>query len=228
MHIEPGLIDTAKLSLSYATGSAAAAYGLKMTWDAARENGAMPLAVRSAAAAVLVFFFFEVLPHPPVGVSEVHLILGSMLFLLFGVAPAAVGLTLGLLAQGLTLAPNDLPQYGANLTTLLVPLFAVSALARKIIPAGTAYVDVTYRQTLALSTLYQAGIVAWVAFWAVYGRGFTGENVLSVVTFGAAYMTVILVEPIVDLGILAVAKALSGRYRFTVFLQGRVYQAANV
>ncbi len=221
------MIDSAKISLSYVTGAAAFAYSLKLAWAAARETGLARVAARSAAAALLVFFFFEVLPHPPIGISEVHLILGSTLFLLFGVAPTAIGLTLGLLAQGLTVAPYDLPQYGANLTTLLVPMFAVSALARRIIPVGTAYVDITYRQALALSTLYQAGIVAWVAFWAIYGRGFTSENLLSVVTFGSAYMTVILIEPLVDLVILAAAKRGAGNYRFTLLLQKKVFQSAH-
>jgi hypothetical protein len=80
--------------------------------------------------------------------------------------PAALGLALGLLVQGLFFAPFDLPQYGMNVTTLLVPLYAMSLLARKIIPEKTAYKDVKYLQALALSTAYQGGIVVWVAFWA--------------------------------------------------------------
>ena len=228
MHIEPGLIDVGKLPLSYVTASSCAAYVLIITRKATLESGAMRLIARSCVATVLVFAFFEFLPHPSVGVSEVHLILGSMLFLLFGIAPAAIGLAVGLLGQGLALAPADLPQYGAILTTLLVPLLCVAALARKIIPDGTAYVDVTYRQALALSTVYQAGIVGWVAFWAVYGRGFGNENMLSVVTFGAAYMLVVLIEPLVDLAVLAMAKTLSGKHRFNICLQGRVYPAMSV
>ena len=52
------------------------------------------------ATTALVLTFFQVLPHYPVGISEVHLILGSTLFLLFGAAPTALGLALGLLTQG--------------------------------------------------------------------------------------------------------------------------------
>ena len=180
MHIEPGLVDSAKIGLSYATAAAASGYTLNMAWTAIRERGIVSLLTRSTATAALVFAFFELLPHPPVGVSEVHLIFGSTLFLLFGAAPAAIGLALGLLIQGLLFAPFDLPQYGMNVTTLLVPLFAMSALARRIIRPDTAYIDLSYRQTLALSAAYQAGIVAWVAFWAVYGRGFEAENLQSV------------------------------------------------
>ncbi|MEJ2037149.1 MAG: energy-coupling factor ABC transporter permease, partial [Maritimibacter sp.] len=158
----------------------------------------------------LVLTFFQVLPHVPVGVSEVHLILGSTLLLIFGAAPAAIGLAMGLLIQGLFFAPFDLPQYGANMTTLLVPLFAIRALASRIIAPDTAYVDLKYRQALALSTAYQGGIVAWVAFWAFYGQGFGAENMTSVFTFGGAYMLVVLVEPLVDLAVLGAAKSLKG------------------
>ncbi|MEM7671436.1 MAG: energy-coupling factor ABC transporter permease, partial [Pseudomonadota bacterium] len=168
---------------------------------------AVSFAARVAAATAAVFCFFEVLPHYPVGVSEVHFILGSTLLLLLGAAPAALGLAMGLLAQGALFAPGDLPQYFINVTTLLVPLFAISYLAKRLIAPGTAYVDLKYRQAFALSTAYQGGVVAWVAFWAFYGQGFGAENMTSVFTFGAAYMLVVLIEPIADLAVLAGAKA---------------------
>ncbi|MFK8252766.1 energy-coupling factor ABC transporter permease [Ancylobacter terrae] len=225
MHIEPGLVADAKIWLSYATAAAAGGYTLKLAADAARERGVGSLLARSAATTALVFAFFEVLPHHPVGVSEVHLILGSTLFLIFGVAPAAIGLALGLLIQGLFFAPFDLPQYGMNVTTLLVPLFALTALARAIIAPDTPYVELKYRQALALSTTYQAGIVAWVAFWALYGQGFGAENLSSVASFGVAYMSVILIEPLVDLAVLAAAKALSG-LRGSPLFERRLYDAA--
>jgi hypothetical protein len=119
-------------------------------------------------------------------------------------------LALGLLLQGLFLVPTDLPQYGMNVTTLLVPLFAINALAARVIAGDTAYVDLRYGQALSLSTAYQAGIVAWVAFWAIYGRGMGAENLSSVASFAASYAMVIVVEPLVDLGVLALAKSLRG------------------
>jgi ABC-type Co2+ transport system permease subunit len=210
MHIEPGLVAPAKMVFAYATASGASLYTVKLAWEAMKEKGAASLVARSVATTALVFSFFEVLPHVPVGVSEVHLILGSTLLLIFGAAPAAIGLALGLLIQGLFFAPFDLPQYFANVTTLLVPLFAIRALAGKIIAADTPYVDLKYRQALALSTAYQGGIVAWVAFWALYGQGFGADNIASVVTFGGAYMLVVLLEPLIDLAVLAAAKSLRG------------------
>jgi ABC-type Co2+ transport system permease subunit len=210
MHIEEGLVAGAKLLLGYATAATAGVYTIKLAYETAIERGLPSLVARSAAATALVFAFFEILPHYPAGVSEVHLILGSTLFLLFGAAPAAIGLAFGLLVQGLFFAPFDLPQYGMNITTLLVPLFALQLLAKKVIAPNTAYVDLKYSQALALSTAYQGGIVAWVAFWAFYGQGFGAANMASVFTFGAAYMLVVLLEPLADLAVLAGAKSLRG------------------
>lgn len=226
MHIEPGVVDAAKIVLSY--GTAVAAFGLaaKMAVDTVRKDGGVgALAMRSVATTALVFSFFELLPHYPVGVSEVHFILGSTLFLIFGAGPAAIGLALGLLLQGLLLAPFDLPQYGMNVTTLLVPLWGVSLLAKRIIPADTPYVKVRYVQALALSTAYQGGIVAWVAFWAFYGSGFGAANIAAVTSFGAAYMLVIVLEPLADLAVLAIAKTFAPYAKGPIF-HNRLHHAA--
>ena len=210
MHIEPEIVTGAKLVLSYATGIAAGGVALKLAADAVREQGVASFVVRTVATTALVFSFFEILPHFRVGVSEVHFILGSTLFLLFGAAPAALGLAFGLLLQGLFFVPTDLPQYGMNVTTLLVPLFAIQALAQRVISRNTAYVDLKYRQALALSTAYQSGIVAWVAFWAIYGAGFGATNLANIATFAASYALVIVIEPLADLAVLALAKSLRG------------------
>jgi hypothetical protein len=144
---------------------------------------------------------------------------------MFGAAPAAIGLALGLLTQGVFFAPADLPQYGMNVTTLLVPLFALSALARRIIPANTAYKDVTYAQCLALSTAYQGGVVAWVAFWAIYGQGAGAANLAEVGAFGMAYMAVILIEPLINLAVLAAAKGLH-RFNDCKAFHSRLFRSA--
>jgi ABC-type Co2+ transport system permease subunit len=224
MHIEPGLVDGSKILLSYATATAALAYTAKLAWTMARHSGPQALLLRSALAAVLVFVFFEVFPHHPVGVSEVHLILGTTLLLVFGAAPAAMGLACGLLVQSLFFAPQDLPQYGMNVTTLLVPLFATAALARRVIPAQMAYVDLSYAQTFKLSVAYQGGIVLGVGFWAIYGQGAGAANLADISRFGAAYMTVVLLEPLIDLGVLALAKYWQ-RLQGSALVERRVYQA---
>lgn len=226
MHIEPGVVNGAKLVLSY--GTAVTAFGItgRMALDTVRTGpGVVPLATRSVMATALAFVFFQVLPHHPVGVSEVHFILGSTLFLLFGGGAAAIGLAAGLLLQGLFFAPLDLPQYGMNVTSLLIPLWGISVLAKRIVAPNTPYVDITYRQALALSATYQAGVVGWVAFWAFYGQGFGAENMTAVASFGAAYLVVIAVEPLVDLGVLAAAKATRAVSDTSVF-NHRLHNAA--
>lgn len=224
MHIEPGIVDAAKMSLSYATAAGAAGMGLKLAWDAIKKDGGVAaLAIRSTIATLATLIFFEVLPHFSVGVSEVHFILGSTILLMLGAGPAAIGLTLGLLLQAVLLSPSDLPQLTVNMTTLLVPLFAIHMVAKKVIAPKTPYVDISYKQALALSTTYQAGIVAWVAFWVFYGQGFGAAS--SVATFGAAYMLVVVIEPLVDLAVLAAAKSLKGRDA-TPFLTKRLGLAA--
>ncbi|WP_341702540.1 energy-coupling factor ABC transporter permease [Ferrovibrio sp.] len=226
MHIEPGVVDGAKMILSYATAAASFGIAGRLCLRTIRDDGGVAaLALRGAIATAMVFSFFEIFPHYPVGVSEVHFILGSTLYLMFGAGPAAIGLAAGLLLQGLFFSPFDLPQYGINVTTLLVPLWAVSLLAKRIVPANTAYVDVTYRQALALSTAYQGGVVAWVAFWAFYGQGFGAENLAQVTAFGGAYMLVVIVEPLADLAVLAGAKALA-RFRTGPLFYGRLHHAA--
>ncbi|MDX2484300.1 MAG: energy-coupling factor ABC transporter permease [Pseudodonghicola sp.] len=208
MHIEPGVVDGAKMALAAATAAGAAAYTAKEAFGDISRTNVATFAARTALAAVGTFVFFELLPHFPVGVSEVHFILGSTLFLLLGAAPTAIGLALGLLVQGLFFAPTDLPMYFVNVTTLLVPLFAIAALARRVVPKGTAYVDLRYGDVLKLSGAFQAGVVGWVAFWVFYGQGVTAASVQSVLTFGGAYMLVVLIEPLADLAVLAAAKSL--------------------
>lgn len=225
MHIEPGLVEGAKVALGFATAAASLGYAAALALQAIRKDGVAALAVRTLLATALVFCCFEVLPHHPIGVSEVHLILGTTLLLLLGAAPAALGLAAGLLVQGLFFAPQDLPQYGMNVTTLLVPLFAMAALARRIVPAATAYVDIGYAQAFKLSVAYQGGIVLWVGFWALYGRGMGVDNLAQVSSFGAAYMGVVLAEPLIDLAVLALAKHLRG-LQGSLWVQHRLHHAA--
>ncbi len=225
MHIEPGIVDATRIGLSYATAAAATGWLGRLALRSVKEQGPLSLALRALVATLAVFAFFEILPHYPVGVSEVHFILGSTLFLLFGAAPAAIGLGAGLALQSLFFAPQDLPQFGMNVTTLLVPLFGLEVLARRIIAPGTAYVDISYLQALKLSTAFQAGVIGWVAFWVLYGQGFSVETFQKLAVFGGAYISVVLGEPLVDLAVLALAKTLHGLAR-TGLVSKRLYTTA--
>ena len=207
MHIEAGVVDGAKMLLSYGTATAVFGATAKVAWDNIKENSITSLILKSIIATMIVFFSFEVLPHYPIGVSEVHLILGTTIFLVFGIAPAAIGLALGLAIQGLFFAQFDLPQYGINVTTLLASMFILNIAMKKIVPAGTAYKDITYTQMFKMSVIWEGAIVSWVAFWAIYGQGFGAENLANVFSFGSAYMGVVIIEPVVDMAVLAAVKA---------------------
>jgi len=207
MHIEAGVVDGAKMLLSYGTATAVFGATAKAAWDNVKENGVVSFLLKTIIATAIVFSCFEVLPHYPIGVSEVHLILGTTIYLVFGLAPAAVALALGLAVQGLFFAPFDLPQYGINVTTLLASMFALNFAAKKIIPEGVAYKDISYSQLLKLSVIWEGSIVSWVAFWAFYGQGFGAENIQNVLSFGSAYMGVVIIEPLVDMAVLAAVKA---------------------
>ena len=182
MHIEAGVVDGAKMLLSYGTAAAVFGATAKVAFDNMKENGITSLLLKSIIATIVVFFCFEVLPHYPIGVSEVHLILGTTIFLVFGLAPAAIGLALGLAIQGLFFAQFDLPQYGINVTTLLASMLILDMAMKKIVPAKTAYKDITYSQMLKMSIVWEGAVVSWVAFWAFYGQGFSLTNVENVVT----------------------------------------------
>ncbi|WP_333834151.1 energy-coupling factor ABC transporter permease [Rubrimonas sp.] len=223
MHMEPGVVDGAKMFLSYGTAAAAAGVTLKLAAEDLKSHSATSFAARCALATAGVFVCFEVLPHFPVGVSEVHLILGTTLLLILGAAPCAIGLAAGLAIQSLFFAPSDLPMYTVNVTTLLFPLFLVNVLAHRIIPAQTPYVDLRYADVLKLSLAFQGGIVAWVAFWAIYGQGI--GVIGDVASFGAAYMLVVIVEPLADLAALAGAKTLR-RYSASGLFVNRLHNPA--
>ena len=196
---------------------------MKLAFETLKAAGAASFALRTLLALTSTFTFFQVLPHFPGGVPEVNFILGSTLFLISGADPAAFGLAFGLLLQGVLFATSDLPQYFINVTNLLVPLFAVAAIAERIIAPNTAYIELTYAQALKLSTTYQAGVVAWVAFWAFYGQGFGAETIAAVTSFGAIYILLIIIEPIADIAVSAGAKSLVALEK-AALVQGIVYR----
>ena len=132
MHIEPGIVNGAKLGLSYITAAAAAGITIKFLFQTVFRNFLLLNGILKCMVTTLcVFAFFEILPHYPLGVSEVHFIFGATLFLLFGVAATAFGLALGLFLQGILFAPSDIPMFYVNISTLLFPLLQYTLSPRK-------------------------------------------------------------------------------------------------
>lgn len=209
MHIEPGIVDGAKMTLACGTAAVAAGYTFKLAAEDLEQHSVASLVLRTVFASVGTYVFLQVLPNFPAGVSDVHFILGTTLFLLLGPAAAGFGLVLGLLMQGALFAPSDLPMFLVNMTTLLLPLLGLHMVARRIVPRATAYMDLDYLQVLKMSAVYQGGVVACVAFWVIYGQGLGADTIWSVFAFGGTYLLVILVEPLVDLAVLSGAKTLN-------------------
>ena len=81
-------------------------------------------------------------------------------------------------------------------------------------------------QRAVVSTAYQGGIISWVAFWAFYGQGFGAENLAAVGSFSGAYLSVIVLEPLADLAVLAAAKALADHVKGPL-LYNRLYHPAT-
>lgn len=63
-------------------------------------------------------------------------------------------------------------------------------------------------------------------FWALYGEGFGIENLTSVFSFGVAYMSVIILEPLIDLAVLAGAKALNSLQN-SIYVENRLLIQLN-
>ena len=67
MHIEPGIVDGAKIVLSYATAGGVGAYATAQAWRHIKDRGITTLLGGTVATTALVLVFFEVLPHFPLG-----------------------------------------------------------------------------------------------------------------------------------------------------------------
>ena len=194
MHIEPSLVTGLKFVLSYFKTEGTLTGGIKLTLEALRQWGAIYLTERVILATLIAVTVFEILTHFLIRMSEVYFILGSAL-LFFGVAPAAFGLAARLLTQRLFFVLISLPQYFMHLTSLLIPLFVLSVIAKTVITPKTASVELSNCLALLLSTSDQAAIVGWVAFWAFYSQGFDAEAAASIGLFSIVYITQISWKP---------------------------------
>ena len=81
MHIEPGVVNGAKIGLSYLTGATAIAIGLKLLIQRMLTNtSVLVTSFRCLITTIFVFSFFEVLPQYPLGVSGFILFLAPLYF----------------------------------------------------------------------------------------------------------------------------------------------------
>ena len=198
MHIEPGVLDAAKIASANAAALGtlgASVYGfVRRPADLART-----------LLAALFFSIFMQVWHMPVGPSELHLIGASAIYFTFGFLPTLFGFALGLALQGLIFEPQDLVHLGVNSLSLMVPLIAVhAAFGRRFFSRDG--LETRWSSVLKFDAAYYAGVVAMVGFWLALGQEPT--PLASWARFAASYLPLVALEPLFTL------LALKGLKRF--------------
>ncbi|OYU27940.1 MAG: cobalamin biosynthesis protein CbiM [Burkholderiales bacterium PBB2] len=196
MHIEPGLIAPAKLTLAAAVAAPLVLAHLPPLFK-------QPALLLRTLLAALFFSLFMQAFHMKVGPSELHFLGAMPLYLSFGFVPTLLGLPLGLLLQGLVFEPQDLVHLAVNSLSLMLPLMAVHhGLARRLVHGERS---VTVKTLLQLDSAYYGGVIAMVGFWLAMGQGDT--SLAEWARFAVAYAPVVLLEPLVTLGTLWLLRA---------------------
>ena len=212
MHIEPGILSSAKIAFAnVAAIGMLAAYAPGLVKRPA-------LLLRTALAAVFFSVFMQVF-HMPVGASELHFVGAMPIYLLLGFVPTLFGFALGLLLQGLLFDPQDLAHLAVNSLSLMVPLAAVHyGLGKRI--AG----QFTVANIVKLDFAFYAGVTLMVGFWLSMGTEPT--PLANWATFAASYLALVLVEPLVTLAIVRAARGFKDSNWAQLCLDERVTAAA--
>ncbi len=198
MHIEPGVLDAAKIAS--ANVAALGALGAS-AWRLVRR----PADLAKTLLAALFFSIFMQVWHMPVGPSELHLIGASAIYFTFGFLPTLFGFALGLALQGLMFEPQDLVHLGVNSLSLMVPLIAVHAAFGRRFFSG---VETRWSSVLKFDAAYYAGVVAMVGFWLALGQEPTPLQ--SWARFAASYLPLVALEPLFTLAVLKGLKRFEG------------------
>lgn len=198
MHIEPGVLDAAKIAS--ANVAALGALGAS-AWGFVRR----PADLAKTILAALFFSIFMQAWHMPVGPSELHLIGASAIYFTFGFLPTLFGFALGLALQGLIFEPQDLVHLGVNSLSLMVPLIAVHAAFGRRFFSGA---ETRWSSVLKFDAAYYAGVVAMVGFWLALGQEPTPLQ--SWARFAASYLPLVALEPLFTLAVLKGLKRFEG------------------
>jgi len=193
MHIEPGILSTAKV-----LGAQVAAFSALAAHAPGFVRRPLDL-VKTLLAAVFFSLFMEVW-HQPVGPSELHFIGASTIYLVFGFLPTMFGFALGLLLQGVLFEPQDLIHLGVNSLSLIVPLIAAHSLVGQRVLSGGSLASVPWSSVLRFDAVYYGGVVTMVGFWLAFGDVRTPFADWTL--FAVSYLPVVLCEPAISRGIL--------------------------
>lgn len=197
MHIEPGILNAAKVS----SANAGALATLGAAAPALIKNPA--LIVKSVLAALFFSVFMEIF-HVPVGASELHFVGASAVYLLFGFVPTLFGFALGLALQGLLFEPQDLVHLGVNSLSLMLPLIAAHALLGRRFFRARDRLDVRWATIVRFDALFYTGVVGMVGFWLSLGTEPT--PIVQWATFAASYLPLVLIEPLFTYAVLRFAR----------------------
>lgn len=208
MHIEPGVLNAAKVLGANAGALATLAASLPAL---VRRPG---LILRTALAGVFFSVFMQAF-HMPIGASELHFVGASAIYLLFGILPALSGFAIGLLLQGLLFEPQDLMHLGVNSLSLMLPLIAAHGLSGRHFFAAENPTAVRWASVVRFDAVYYAGVVAMVGFWLALGD--VPTPLTQWATFAASYLPLVLVEPVFTHAVVRLVKRHAGEGRLSTF-----------
>lgn len=181
MHIEPGILEPAKILAA----NAAATSLLLLNGPALPRQPTLIL--RSGLAAVF-FSLFMSLAHMKIGPSELHFVGAMSIYLTLGFVPTLFGFALGLLLQGVLFEPADLVHLGVNFLSLALPLLAVHA------GFGKKRGQLNFKTLVKLDAAYYSGVTAMVGFWL--SQSSVATPFVAWLTFAASYVSVVVAEPL--------------------------------
>ncbi|AMO37997.1 energy-coupling factor ABC transporter permease [Thauera humireducens] len=199
MHIEPGILSGAKIAAANLTAIGLAA-------AQAPQLLKQPQLVLRTLLAALFFSVFMQSFHLPAGASELHFIGAMPIYLTLGFVPTLLGFGLGLLLQGVIFEPADLLHLGVNFLSLAVPLLALHLGLGRRLAAGAA---TEIRSVLKLDAAYYAGVAIMVGFWLSMGE--VATPFAEWMTFAAAYLPVVLIEPVLTVAVVRLLQSQAHR-----------------
>ena len=183
MHIEPGVLNSAKVLYANVTATLAAFSPTLIT---------RPHNVKTLLVAAFFSVFVEVF-HLPVGASELHFVGASAVYFIFGFIPTLFGFAMGLLLQGLLFEPQDLVHLGVNSLSLMLPLIAAHGLlGRRFFSEGGR--SIRWAEVVKFDAVYYTGVVAMVGFWLSMAEEPTPLNNWAL--FAVSYLPLVLCEPL--------------------------------
>lgn len=193
MHIEIGILSPEKIAYASA-GATALIAAYSADWLKSPTTW-----LRTGLAA----FFFSVLMqvwHLPIGPSELHMVGAMPIYLLLGFVPTLLGFGLGLLLQGLIFEPQDLAHLSINFLSLAVPLVVLHHSMGKKVQNLPSLQDLRVAHVLKLDAVYYSGVTLMVGFWLSMGN--TAAPVTDWAMFAASYLSMVLIEPVVTIGLI--------------------------